>query len=145
MTAKHRFVVVDYGSVMHRLRDPCPPWCHLCPHVGGAVMPYCYGSVVGNFDENDLMACTCEPSDPIVTHASLVHKTETLLRLLRAKRRHRSINRVALGEILKLAKLMRGSMDTNGLRRAMGEIARLAEQLRQIDMSESPPTTAEDQ
>lgn len=129
MTAKARFVVVDYGSTVHGKTEPCPPWCHLCPQMGGGVMPYCYGSVCQNTDEHDLLHCTCDPNDPIAAHADLVRRTDVLVNLLREKRRERRTDRLAVKRLAEIARAMRWSTDKRGQSEVWGEVATLASRL----------------
>lgn len=86
----------------------CPPWCHACPLMaGGAVMPMCWGSVCSYADEYDLSACTCDPNDPAVARRELSLKTETLLRLLRNKRRARLSDRIQTKKLVKMVGYMK--------------------------------------
>ncbi len=143
----HRFVVVDYGVVVHARNQPCPPWCHLCPHMRGGVMPYCYGSVCQHEDQYDLLHCTCDPSDPIVAHVDLISRTDNLLRLLRDRRRDRRADRNAVTRLRQIAQTMRGSRDQRGLDNAWMEILgianRLESALRSAEAVDARPTDSE--
>lgn len=114
---------------IHKKTEPCPPWCHYCPHMGGHVFPSCYGSVCQYDDEDDLMHCTCDPSDPVVTQADLMHRTSTLIRLLRDKRRDRRVDRQAVARMLEICRAMKFSGDRRGLTAALREIESLARRL----------------
>lgn len=127
---RSRFVVVEFDTgVVHKRTEPCPPWCHLCPHMGGGVMPYCYGSICQNEDEYDILHCNCDPSDPIVAHADLVRRTDILRSLLRDRRRDRKTDRAAVARLRSIATTMRWSTDQRGLSAAWEEVLRIAERL----------------
>lgn len=107
---KTRYAIVDFGRVVHPRTSPCPPWCHLCPHMPrNAVLPYCFGSVTGHQDEYDLTACTCDPCDPFVAQLDLISRTATLAELLRDRRRERRYDRRAIDRLLQVARVMRGT------------------------------------
>jgi hypothetical protein len=126
---KSRFVVVDFGSAVHARNEGCPPWCHLCPHMNGGVMPYCFGSICHNADEWDLLGCTCDPSDPIVAHIDLISRTDRLMSLLRDKRRDRRSDVIAARRLVALAQIMRHSLDQKGLRAAWEEVENIGQRL----------------
>jgi hypothetical protein len=80
-------------------------------------MPYCYGSALNAFDENDLLSCSCDPGDPIVAHADLVGRLYNLLAILRDKRRARHVDRMAVRRLGELALMMRWGADVRGHQR----------------------------
>lgn len=86
------------------------------------VMPYCYGSVCGNSDEWDLLHCTCDPKDPMVAHVDLISRTDTLISLLREKRRDRRADLQAAKRLLAIARTMQNSIDQRGLREAWKQV-----------------------
>ncbi len=126
---RHRFAVIDLGTMVHKRAEPCPPWCHLCPHMHGHVMPHCFGSAVNHDDEDDLMHCTCDQSDPVVAHADLIGRTEILINLLRSKRRDRQHDRMTVRRLAELSATMRFSRDKRGLLKAWDEVAGIARRL----------------
>jgi len=129
----------DLGnSKIHKKTEPCPSWCHYCPHMRGHIFPQCYGSVCQHDDEDDLMHCTCNPSDPTVAQADLISRTMVLIRLLRDKRRERRIDRQAVVRILDICRAMRFCGDRGGMGRALGEIESLARRL--STAMEQPPS-----
>jgi len=92
-------------------------------------MPYCFGSVCQNTDEDDLTHCHCDPCDPIVAQLDLAARTFSLISLLREKRRQRRIDRQAVQRLVTLARVMRGSTNQYGLLAAWDEVAGIARRL----------------
>lgn len=104
----------------------CPPWCHACPMIaGGAVMPMCYGTIQSFSDAYDLSSCTCDPQDPAVARRDLADRTETLIRLLRDKRRARQVERIQVERLMTLVKAM-PFWTRDDLRRNLPELQAIA-------------------
>lgn len=73
MGARHRGVRVpslDGDAVKHK----CPPWCHLCPLIDGAVMPQCMGTAAMSHGDRDMSYCTCTRDTKPDRIASIEHR-----------------------------------------------------------------------
>jgi hypothetical protein len=91
-------------------------------------MPMCWGTVTGNVDELDLSACTCQPADPAVAQRDLALRTETLIQLLRNKRRERIVKKALLTRLVAMVGTLRFWTHTD-LRRNAPELEALVSEL----------------
>ena len=63
----------------------CPQRCHRCPDMDGAVMPWCWGTIIHSVNERDLLACTCRAEYAARSTEDRVRRLESEVSALRAQ------------------------------------------------------------